>query len=157
MVEGLSAKSLTKKLFPRFLKAAIWGTLTYLLVYHLPMLIYPLKALPFEFAPQLLYLFVTIAVFFAVITQLFSGTVLGYAFGIAKALIMIAYFIYVFSGGVISLTMPISGTTVDLVVDLRAFLTMIISVNLLALAKNMLQITNLLAKKVETSQLSVRQ
>lgn len=155
MVEGSSIKSLVKKLFPRCLKAGIWGTVTYFLVYYLPMLIYPLEELPFEYTAPLLQLFVVIAVFFAVVTQLFSGTLLEHAFGIAKALIMIAYFIYIFSGGVISLTMPISGTLVDLVVDLKAVLAMIISVNLLTLAKNMLQITNILAKKVETSQLSV--
>ena len=146
MVEEPRAKSLTKKLFPRFLKAAIWGTLTYLLVYYLPMLIFPLETLPFDYTSQLLH-FTAIAVFFAVITQLFSGTVLGYAFGIAKALVMIAYFIYVSNGGIVSLTVPFSETTLDLVVDLRTFLVMLISVNLLALAKNLLQVINLLAKK----------
>jgi len=49
--------------------------------------------------------------------------------------------------------MPIEGTTVNLVVDLKAFLAILILVNLLGIGKSMLEVMNLLAKKVETSQL----
>ena len=123
MVEGPNAKSLTKKLVPRFLKATIWGTLTYFLVYYLPMQIIPLETLPFDYSSQLtskLLQFAAIAVFFTVINQLLSGTVFGYAFGIAKAFVIIAYFVYVSNGGVISLAVPLSEATVNLVVILES-------------------------------------
>lgn len=155
MIEEGNRKGLIEKLIPRVLKATLWGALTYVFVYYLPMLIYPMDLLPLEYS-QLFYLFVGIVVFFAVVTKLFSGTILEYAFGIARALIMIIYFIAVFDGGIVSLTMPMMGTTVNLVVDLKAFLTILILVNLLGVAKSMFQATKFLAKKVETSQLSTR-
>jgi len=155
MVEMISREGLIKKLIPRVLKATLWGTLTFVFVYSLPTLIYPMELLPLEYS-QLFYLFVGIAVFFAFVTKLFSGTILEYAFSIARALIMIIYFIAVFNGGIISLTMPMEGATVNLVADLKAFLAILILVNLLGVAKSMFQVTKFLAEKVETGQLSVR-
>jgi len=98
-------------------------------------------------------LFVGIAVFFAVITNLFSGTILGYAFSIARALVIIIYFIVVFDGGIISLTIPMSEVAVRLVVDIKTFLLILVLVNLLGIGKNLLQVTNFLAEKVEANQL----
>lgn len=63
----------------------------------------------------------------------------------------IGYLLYVFSGGIFSLTMPIFGTIVKLEVDLSVFLVMLISLNLLALAKNVLQTLSLLTEQVEHS------
>jgi len=154
MVKKENTKGLIKKLIPRVIKAAIWGTLTFVFVYYLPTLIYPMDLLPAGYN-QFFYLFAAIAVFFAVVTKLFSGTILEHAFSIAKALIIIIYFITVFNGGIISLTMPMEEATVKLVVDLKAILVILILVNLLGIAKSMFQLTRFLAKKVETSQLSV--
>jgi len=155
MVEKGNRKGLMKMLIPRVLKAALWGTFTFVFVYYLPTLIYPMDLLPVGYN-QFFYLFAGIAVFFAVVTKLFSGTILEYAFSIAKALIIIIYFITVFNGGIIRLTMPMEEATVNLVVDLKAILVILILVNLLGIAKSMFQLTRFLAKKVETSQLSVR-
>jgi len=155
MVEEGNTRTFIKKIVLRVFKAASWGFITYLLVYYPLMLIYSFEALPFGYN-QLFNVFLTMIVFFAVVTKLFSGTILEYAFSIAKTLIIITYFFYVFNGGVISLTVPVSGTTVNLVLDLRAFLAMLIFVNLLALAKSVLQAMNFLARKAEASQLSVR-
>lgn len=154
MIEKINTKGLVKKLIPRILKAAIWGTLTFVFVYYLPTLIYPMSFLPVGYN-NFFYLFAGIYVFFAVITKLFSGTILEYAFSIAKALIIIIYFITVFNGGIVSLTMPMEEATVNLVVDLKAILTILILVNLLGIAKTMFQLTRFLAKKVETGHFSV--
>lgn len=110
--------------------------------------------LPLEYN-QFFYLFVGIAVFFAVVVKFFSGTILEHTFSIARALILIIYFIAVFNGGIISLTMPMKGTTVNLLVDLKAFLAILILMSLLEIAKSMFQLTNFLAKKAESSQLSM--
>ncbi len=103
---------------------------------------------------QFFYLFVGIAVFFAVVVKFFSGTILEHAFSIARALILIIYFVAVFNGGIISLTMPMEATTVDLVVDLKAFLAILVLMNLLEIAKSIFSLTSFLAKKAESSQLS---
>lgn len=156
MVKESSEKSLIRKMIPNVFKAAVWGIITYVFVGYLPTLIYPMDFLPFGYN-QLFDLFVGIAVFFTVITNLFSGTIFGYAFSIARAVVMIIYFIVAFNGGIISLTMPMSEVMVNLVVDVKVFLAILILVNLLGIGKSLLQITNFLAKKVESSQLSMHQ
>ena len=153
MVKGNSKKTLIRKMIPNVLKAAVWGIITYVFVGYLPTLIFPMDFLPFGYN-QLFDLFVGIAVFFAVITNLFSGTIFGYAFNIAKGLVMIIYFIIAFNGGIISLTMAMSEVVVSLVVDVKAFLVILVLVNLLGIGKTLLQVTSFLAKKVEPSQLS---
>lgn len=142
----LNAKLIMKKAIPRVLKAAVWGAFTYILVYHLPTILYPKGILPFDYTPQLLD-FAIIAVFFAVVGQLFSGTIIGYGFGIARALVIIAYFFSVSEGGVFSVMLPISEVTIKLAVDISILLLMIFSVNLLDIAKNLLQAIALLTRK----------
>jgi len=154
MVEEGSIRGLIEKSIPRIIKAAVWGALTYVFAYYLPMLMFPMDILPIEYG-QLFYLFVGIIVFFAVVTKLFSGTILEYAFSIARALIMILYLIAVFNGGIISFAVSMEEASVNLAVNLEALLTILILVNLLGIAKSMLQATNFLAKKIDTNQLSV--
>ncbi len=67
---------------------------------------------------------------------------------------MIIYFIIALNGGIISLTMPMQEFTVSLVVDVKAFLTILVLVNLLGIGKSLLQVTGFLAKKVEANQLN---
>jgi hypothetical protein len=153
MVNENSKKSFIKKMIPNVFKATVWGIITYVTIGYLPTLLFPIGFPPFGYK-QLFDLFVGIAVFFAVITNLFSGTIFGYAFSIARALIMIIYFIVAFNGGIISLTMPMPEFTVSLVVDVKAFLMILVLVNLLGIGKNLLQVTGFLAKKVEAEQLN---
>ncbi len=155
MVKESSEKSLMRKMIPNVFKATVWGIITYILIGYLPTLIFPIDFLPFGYN-QLFDLFVGIAVFFAVITNLFSGTIFGYAFSIARALVMIIYFVIVFNGGIIGLTMPMQEFAVSLVVDVKAFLSILVLVYLLGIGKSLLQATNFLAKKVEAEQLNQR-
>jgi len=145
MAEAIS-KLFMKEAFPRVLKATVWGTVTFLVVYWLPMMLYPRNILPLDYATPLMQ-FATIAVFFAVAGQLFSGTVIGCGFGVAKAIVVIAYFFAVSDGGVFSVTLPISGLTVNLAVDISILLLMIVSVNLINIAKNLLAAIALLTEK----------
>ena len=142
----LNAKLILKKAIPRVLKATVWGSLTFLIVYYVPMMLYPTDILPFDYATQLIQ-FAAIAVFFAVVGQLFSGTIIGCGFGIARALVIIAYFFAVSDGGVFSVTLPISEVTVNLTLDISILLLMIVSVNLLSIAKNLLEAITLLTEK----------
>jgi hypothetical protein len=145
MAEAIS-KLFMKEAFPRVLKATVWGAVTFLVVYWLPMMLYPTDIFPFDYATPLLQ-FATIAVFFAVAGQLFSGTVIGCGFGVAKAIVVIAYFFAVSDGGVFSVTLPISELTVNLAIDISIILLMVVSVNLINIAKNLLAAIVLLTEK----------
>ena len=141
-----NVKSTLKTVVPRVLKAAGWGSLTFIIVYYMPMMLYPTNLLPIDYATAL-FNFAIISVFFAVAGQLFSGTIIGCGFGIAKAIVIIAYFFVVSEGGVFSVILPISEVTVNLTVDISIFLLMVISVNLFAIAKNLLKAIILLTEK----------
>jgi hypothetical protein len=146
----LNSELILKTVLPRVLKAAVWGTFTFVMVYYLPLMLIPQdipkNILPFDYTAQLLD-FAVISVFFAVVGQLFSGTVIGCGFGIARALVIIVYFFAVSEGGVFSVTLPISEFTVKLAVDISILLLMIISVNLLSIAKNLFEAITLLTEK----------
>ena len=149
----LNARLIIKKATPRILKAAVWGSLMYILVYYLPLIMYPSETLPFDYTPELLN-FAFIAVFFAVVTTLFSGTILGYGFGIARAIVIITYFFVVSGSGVFSVTLPIMEVPVNLTVDISVILLMIISVNLLDIVRNLLQAITLLNRKTTPIELT---
>ena len=142
----LDLSLILKKAVPRILKAVVWGSLTFLIVYYLPMMFYPQDLLPIDYVAPLLQL-ATISVFFAVAGQLFSGTIIGCGFGVARALVVIAYFFMISDGGIFSVTLPFGEVTVNLVLDLSLFLLMVIAVNLLGIAKNILEAISLLAEK----------
>jgi hypothetical protein len=146
----LGSNFVTKTVLPRVLKAAVWGTFTFVMVYYLPLMLIPQdipkNMLPFDYTAQLLN-FAVISVFFAVAGQLFSGTVIGCGFGIARALVIIAYFFVVSEGGVFSITLPISEVTVNVTLDISTLLLMIVSVNLLSIAKNLFEAISLLTEK----------
>ena len=143
---GLNAKLLLKKALPRVLKAAVWGSLTYIFIYYLPLILFPAETLPFDVTPALLE-FAVIAVFFAVVGVLFSGTIIGYGFGVARSLVIIAYFFSVSDSGVFSVTLPVMEVPIHLTVDASIILLMIISVNLLDIVRNLLQVITLLERK----------
>ena len=146
----LNANFVTKTVLPKVLKATVWGIFTFVIVYYLPLMLIPKdipqNILPFDYPAQLLE-FAVISVFFAVVGQLFSGTIIGCGFGIARALVIIAYFFVVSEGGVFSVTLPISEVTVNLILDISILLLLIVSVNLLSIAKNLFEAIALLTEK----------
>jgi hypothetical protein len=142
----VNTKLIIKKAIPRIIKAAVWGSLTYIIIYFLPLMLYPSEILPIDYTTELLQ-FAVIAVFFAVVGVLFAGTLLGYGFGIAKAIVIIAYFFVISGYGIFSVTLPIMEIPINLTVDITVILLMIISVNLLDIAKNLLQAITLLNEK----------
>ena len=141
----LDLSLILKEAVPRILKAVIWGSLTFLIVYYLPMMFYPQELLPIDYVTPLIQ-FATISVFFAVAGQLFSGTIIGCSFGVARAIVVIAYFFMLSDGGIFSITLPFGEVTVNFALDLTLFLLMIIAVNLLSIAKNILEAISILAE-----------
>jgi len=153
MVKTETVRSPLRRIAPRALKATLWGTITFLL-YYLPykFLIMPLFMFPGVtdlVSEAFFYVFLTIVVFFAVIIKLFSGTIFQHAFGIARALILMIYFIYAFRGGIIALAPSVGGVTFNIMLDLRIFLAMFILINLLSLGKSLLQAIDFLARERE--------
>jgi hypothetical protein len=139
----LNVSSILDDVVPRILKAIVLGSITFLVVYYLPTLLYPQDILPLDYLTPLLT-FATISVFFAVAGQLFSGTLIGCGFGVARAIVVIAYFFSISDGGIFSLTLPVSEVTVNVAVDLSLFLLMVIAVNLLGISKNILEAISIL-------------
>jgi len=82
-----------------------------------------------------------------------SGTIYQYVFGVARALVVMLFFIYVLSGGVVALAIPLGGATVNVMVDLRVILAMIVLICLLGMGKNVVQAIDFVSGKVETEEL----
>lgn len=158
MTEKGEEKTFAERIMPRVFKAAIMGVISFFLYYLLPTLMFsmiPTEGLPSEFGSffseyeNLVYVFAGIMICFAVATQLSSGTILKHAFSIAKAIVLLIYFFYALNGGILTLNVSIGGAMINIVANLTAFLAILISVNLLALAKSMFEAINFLSQKVE--------
>jgi len=134
----LNSRFILKTVVPRVLKAAVWGSLIYIVFYYLPLILFPSEILPFDYASELAS-FAIIAVSFAVGGALFSGTILGCGLGVARAIIIIAYFFAVSDSGIINVTLPVAEVSMNFTVDITIILLMIVSTSLLDIARNLLQ------------------
>jgi len=137
-------------MLPRIVKAVIKGLLWFILLYVVPMFI--ISSLS-EFAPelfsryeQLLLIFVTFTLFFVVAGELTSGTIFQHAFNIGKALILMIFIVVALEGGIVTLDFQV----LHLVADLRVYLAMLLIIDLLGLAKSVLQAINFLSEKTES-------
>jgi hypothetical protein len=142
----LNKEFFTKTLIPRVFKATLLGSITFLISYYLPTIILSKDILPFEYETAILD-FGLIFVFFVVVGQLFSGTVIGCGIGIARALIIMIYFFSVSDGGIFNIELPIDEGIINLTVNISIILLMIISVNLLDIVKNILSAINIIGEK----------
>jgi len=61
----LTTDLILKQVLPRVLKAVLWGSVTFLVVYYLPMMLYPQDLLPIDYTDSLIQ-FAIISVFFTV-------------------------------------------------------------------------------------------
>lgn len=155
MSENESNKSLAKKLLPRIAKAAVKGIIYFALFYVLPMFIFSQLS---QFAPQFfaryeqtVTVFAAILIFFVLASELTSGTIYQHALNIGKALILIVFFVLALNGGIVKLDIDIAGSQrVSLVANLTLFLLMLIAIDLLGLAKSVLQAVNFLSEKTDS-------
>ena len=150
----INSNFIVKEVLPRVTKAAIWGIVTFIVFYYVPMMLIP-QDLPqnliqFDYQAQL-FNFAMISVFFAVTGQIFSKTIYGCGFGIAKAIIIIVYFFMVSEGGIFKLTIPFEEYSINFTLDISIILLMIVSVNLLSIAKNLFEAINILHEKSTTN------
>jgi len=147
--EGETAKSFLRKMLPRIVKAAIKALFYFVLLYVLPMfLISQVSGFAPEFFAgygQLLNLFVAVVIFFVVASELTSGTIFQHAFNVGKAIILMILFVLALDGGVVATDFQ----GIHIWADLRLFLAMLVAIDLLGLAKSILQAINFLSEKAE--------
>ncbi|MDH5460950.1 MAG: hypothetical protein OEZ29_06100 [Candidatus Bathyarchaeota archaeon] len=157
MADEGNLKSVLKKIMSNVTKAALKGFIMFLLTYLLPTLVVEAMVpssspfgIPSEYT-TLLYVFSAIVVFFTVVTELFSGTILQHAFCVGRAIVLIVYFVYALNGGIFVSAFQIPGQqqVLRIFANLRAFLALLIFINLLGFAKGMLQAINFLSGRAD--------
>jgi hypothetical protein len=140
-------------MLPRIVKATVKAVLYLILLYIIPMMIVSQLAAmaPEIFADYMDYLtiFAAIVIFSVVASELTAGTIFQHAFNIGRALILIVFFILALRGGIISQDIAVESFHVHFLVDLRIYLAMLISIDLLNLAKSLLQAISFLSERVE--------
>lgn len=140
-------------MLPRIAKAAVKGILYLIFLYIVPLLIVAqLSAIaPDMFSTYIGYLtiFAAIIIFFVVASELTAGTIYQHALNIGRAIVLIFFFILVLQGGIVSRDFVAQSYNFHFVVDLRIYLAMLISIDLLSLGKSVLQAINFLSQRVE--------
>ncbi len=137
-------KSDLRRMIFRALKATIKGALVYAIYFIAWGFIDPVA----QMVPGLqesLEAFVVVYIVLMVIGEFTSGTIYQHFFGAAKALFVIAYMILSLNGGIMS--MAFEG--INLLVDLRLFLVIAMTLSLLGLAKSVVQAINFMNEKAE--------
>jgi hypothetical protein len=150
LVENTDAKSRFRKMVPRFFKAIIKGILYFVFLYVIPSFILSsLSRMEPEILStygQLLNLFISIMLFFVVASELTSGTIIQHAFNIGKALVLMIFIVVALEGGIV--TLDFQGF--HLIADLRIYVVMLLTIDMLGLAKSVLQAINFLSEKTES-------
>ena len=153
MFENQTAKSFLRKMLPRIVKATVKAVLYFILLYFIPTLIVSqLSAMApeiFGVYENYLAIFAAIVIFTVVASELTAGTIFQHVFNIGRALILIVFFILALQGGIISQDIAVEPVRLHFIVDLRVYLAMLISIDLLSLAKSMLQAVSFLSERVE--------
>lgn len=140
-------------MLPRLAKALVKGLLYFVFLYVLPIFLVSQVS---QFAPelfasygQLLTLFVAVIIFFIVASELTAGTIFQHAFNIGRAIILLLFFVFALDGGIVSFNLNLEGIPLGIWADLRIFLAALIAIDLLGLAKSILQAINFLSEKAE--------
>jgi len=140
-------------MIPRIVKAVVKAVLYFVFLYLVPtMLISQVSEVApqlFRDYSQLLTLFVSVVIFFVVASELTAGTIFQHAFNIGKAIILIIFFILALNGGIINMNLNLEGVPINIWADLRIYLIMLITIDLLGLAKSVLQAVNFLSERTE--------
>lgn len=149
MSENQTAGSFLRKMVPRVAKAAVKGLIYFALLYLVPTLLISQVS---GVAPQLtsglgriLDVFIIVIVVFVVASELTSGTIFQHALNVGKAIILMVFFVVALDGGVLNLDIE----SIHLVADLRIVLVTLIVIDLIGLARNLLQAINFLSEKAE--------
>lgn len=134
-----------KKFTFKALKATVKGVIFYVVYFVLWTMFLAQAAALIPGLQQVIEAFVMVYVVLMVIGELTSGTIFRFFFDAAKALFVIGYLIFSLKGGVINFSFE----NINLLVDLRIFLSIAILLSLLGLAKAVLGAINFMSEKAE--------
>jgi len=145
-------------ILPRVLRATLWGFIMggeLLIPLQLPSFGGQIESL-FPQSQMSFTNVVLIFVVFEVAIQLLQGTVVRYAFSIARTIVSMVALFLATNGGVISITISSSagvplppGQTIIFTVDFSAVLGIFLIFSLLTIVKNLLQAIDFLSQKAE--------
>ena len=157
--EERTAGDWLRLIFPRVLRAVVWGFIMGGEIFLLPLL-FPNFGGPFgEYFSMTQFSFSYLALVFLVFEvaiQLFHGTIIQYGLSMARALISIISLVLITNGGVMTFTLTPSaglplppGSALVFTVDFRTILGIFLIFSLLSILKNLLQAVDFLSKKAE--------
>jgi len=138
-------KTKLRKFTFKALKATVKGVIFYVIYFVLWTMFLAHAAALVPGLQQIIETFVMVYIVLMVVGELTSGTIYRFFFDAAKALFVIGYLIFSLKGGVID----VSFENVNLLVDLRIFLSIAILLSLLGLAKSVLGAINFMSEKAE--------
>jgi len=150
LVEESGMQVFLKNLISRALKATIKGILWFILLYLIPQLLFADVGEEILLGyTEFLFAFAVVIVFFVVLSELVAGTIYQYALQAGKALAFMIFFIYALKGGFMVFNLPMDIGNARVEADLRVYLAMLLTVDLLGLTKSILQAVDFLARKTE--------
>jgi len=106
------------------------------------------EGVPNLFSPyeQVFGTFTIVVIFFVIASEVTSGTIFQHVFNIGKALVLMVLIVLSFEGGIIEMDFQ----NVHITADLIFYLTMLLTIDLVGLAKSVLQAINFLSEKAES-------
>jgi uncharacterized ion transporter superfamily protein YfcC len=136
------------KILVKALKAAAKGVVIYAIYFVVSLFLAPVS----EFIPgfqQMIETFVMIYIVFVVIAELTSDSIFQHFFNGAKVLFVIAYLMLSLRTGIFGVTIQ----NVNLLIDFRLFLMVAVLLELVNLAKSMLQAVNYMNERTELTKI----
>ena len=139
---------------PKVVKAVIKSVFWLILMYVLPFLMFSSlsSALPAGVSnvlspyEQIFGTFTIVIIFFVVASEITSGTIFQHMFNIGQALVLMVLIVISLEGGIIK----IGFQNIQITADLTFYLVMLLTIDLVGLAKSVLQAINFLSEKAES-------
>jgi len=138
------SEALRRKMLPRIIKVCLKVLVILIFYILLSSFLNPFKNFLGDFN-VMIDMFFIVFILFVILGELASGSIFQHFFNVAKNLFMLFYFAHFFEKGTFTLTME----NVYVTIDLRTILSALIMINLLILAKSMLNTINFLSKNEE--------
>ena len=139
---------------PKVVKAVIKSVFWLILMYVLPFLMFSSlsSALPAGVSnvlspyEQIFGTFTIVIIFFVAASEITSGTIFQHMFNIGQALVLMVLIVISLEGGIIK----IGFQNIQITADLTFYLVMLLTIDLVGLAKSVLQAINFLSEKAES-------
>jgi hypothetical protein len=140
-------KSLLRRLLPRIIKATVKSIIVVIVFAVLLQFLAPLQQVFPEFR-MLLEIYTVVSVVFIITGELTKGTMYHYVINIGRTFFLIGYTVLALQNGIITRTIQ----SVTFTANLQIFMLMIVIIEILNFAKNLMQIINYLSEKAETEE-----